>query len=273
MHGAGIPAGEYLHTSAAGEKLDRVQMFSCPFDRVDMAEAIRRVEGYIARRDRVYQSIGVNVDQLLKMQREPDFARIVRSCDLITADGTPVIWFSRLFQDALPERVPSVDIMFEMLPVSQKKGYRIFMLGAKEVSVQKAADNFEKQYPGLQIVGRRNGYFKVEDEAEITRQINDSKADMLFIAISSPKKEEFVERNRAELKVPFVLGVGGAFDIAAGLTTRAPRWMQKSGVEITWRVIQEPKRMGPRFLDDLTFVKYVLREYRLRRRTRLADGA
>ena len=257
---------------ATPEAVDRVYLFGCPFDRVDMAEAIRRVEGYIAKRDRVYQSCGVNLDQLLKMQREPEFARIVRSCDLITADGTPVIWFSKMFGDPLPERVPSVDIMFEMLPVAAQKGYKIFMLGAKEESVQAAAANFEKEHPGIQIVGRRNGYFKEEDEHEIALQINESGADMLFIAISSPKKELFVERNRATLKVPFVLGVGGAFDIAAGLTTRAPKWMQKSGVEITWRVIQEPQRMGPRFLDDLTFVKYLPREYRLRRRTRLARG-
>ncbi len=95
---------------ATPEAADRVYLFGCPFDRVDMAEAIRRVEGYIAKRDRVYQSCGVNLDQLLKMQREPEFARIVRSCDLITADGTPVIWFSKMFGDPLPERVPSVDI-------------------------------------------------------------------------------------------------------------------------------------------------------------------
>jgi N-acetylglucosaminyldiphosphoundecaprenol N-acetyl-beta-D-mannosaminyltransferase len=245
---------------------DRVEMFGCPFDRVDMASAIAQVEGYIARRDRVYQSVGVNIDQLLKMQREPDFAKIVNSCDLITADGMPVVWCSRLFGDPLPERVPSVDIMFEMLPVAAKKGYRIFLLGAKEESVQAAAAAFRRDHPGIQIVGVRNGYFKVEDEAEITRQINESGADMLFIAISSPKKEQFVERNRAQLRVPFVLGVGGAFDIAAGLFTRAPGWLRHTGLEITWRVMQEPKRMGPRFLDDLTFGKYVVKEWVRRRR-------
>ena len=249
---------------------DRVELFGCTFDRVDLDQAIAQVEAAIADRETLTQSVGVNLDQLLKMQREPDFAKIILSCDQITADGQPVVWLSRFFRDPLPARVPSVDIMDALLPVAARKGYKIFMLGAKEESVQAAADNIEREHPGIQIVGRQNGYFGVEDEAEITQRINASGADVLLIAISSPKKEEFVERNRAELQVPFVMGVGGAFDIRAGMTTRAPMWMRKTGVEWVWRFAQEPRRMGPRIIDDLRFSRYIVREWRDRRKSRQA---
>jgi len=246
----------------------KVQMFGVPFDRVDLDSAIAQVEAAIADRGTLTQSVGVNIDQLLKMQEEPDFAKIILQCDQITADGMPVVWLSRLFRDPLPERVPSVDIMEALMPVAEKKGYRVFMLGTKEELLQKAADSFRKRYPNLQIAGTRNGYFKEEDEPEIVDQINAAKTDVLLIAISSPKKEEFVERNRANLDVPFVMGVGGAFDIAAGQYTRAPRFVQKTGLEWAWRVAQEPKRMGPRVLHDLKFGKYVVKEAakRVRRR-------
>ena len=249
-------------------EIDRVPLFGCTFDRVTLDQAIQQVEDAIADRSSLTQSVGANLDQLLKMQREPDFAKIILSCDQITADGQPIVWLSRVFKDPLPARVPSVDIMDALLPVAAQKGYKIFMLGAKEESVQSAANNIEQEHPGIQIVGRQNGYFGVEDEPGIVERINDSGADVLLIAISSPKKEEFVERNRAELQVPFVMGVGGAFDIRAGLTTRAPMWMRKTGVEWVWRFAQEPKRMGPRIIDDLKFSRYIVREWRQRRQDR-----
>ena len=239
---------------------DKVEMFGVPFDRVTMDQALAQVEAAIADRSTLTQSVGVNTDQLLKMQREPEFADIIKRCDQITADGMPVVWISRLLGTPLPARVPSVDIMLELMPIAEKKGYRVFMLGTKEEFLQKAAANIQARYPALQIAGLRNGYFKEPDEPEIVEQINAAKTDILLIAISSPKKEEFVERNRAKLDVPFVMGVGGAFDIEAGIYTRAPRIFQKTGFEWAWRVAQEPKRFGPRILDDLKFSKYIAKE-------------
>jgi N-acetylglucosaminyldiphosphoundecaprenol N-acetyl-beta-D-mannosaminyltransferase len=239
---------------------DRADLFGVPFERVDLDQAVAQVEAAIADRSTLTQSVGVNVDQLLKMKEEPEFAESILRADQITADGMPIVWLSRIFRDPLPARVPSVDIMEALLPVAAEKGYRIFLLGTKEELLQRAADSFRQRYPALQIAGTRNGYFKEEDEPEIVDQINASKADVLLIAISSPKKEDFVERNRAQLEVPFVMGVGGAFDIAAGQYTRAPRIVQKVGMEWAWRVAQEPKRMGPRVLHDLKFSKYVVKE-------------
>ena len=239
---------------------ERADLFGCPFDRVDLQQAVAQVEAAIAQRAKLTQSVGVNLDQLLKMQEDPAFREIILQCDQITADGQPIIWLSKLFRDPLPERVPSVDIMEALLPLSATKGYKIFLLGTKQELLDRAAESMLAKHPGLPLVGRRNGYFKVEDEPEIVQQINESGADMLFVAISSPKKEEFVERNRASLNVPFVMGVGGAFDIAAGQYTRAPKLVQKIGMEWAWRVAQEPRRMGPRVLHDLKFGKHIVKE-------------
>lgn len=240
---------------------ERVRLFGCTFDVVDMEAAVARVEAFIAS-GRMHQGVGVNVDQLVKMKGELDFKRIVGRCDLITADGTPVVWASWLFGKSLPERVSGIDLFEALLPVAAARGYRVFLLGAKEDSLQGAKAEYLRRFPGLQIVGTRNGYYQREDEPEIAAQIRDSKADMLFIAISSPKKEEFVDRNREALAgVGFILGVGGSFDIAAGKVKRAPSWMGKVGVEWLYRFAQEPKRMYKRyFVDDMAFLGMMAKE-------------
>jgi len=237
----------------------RIDMFGCPVDVVRLTDAIAKVEGYIAS-DTLHQGVGVNLDQFLKMHDDPVFKKMIIEADLITADGHPIVWTSWLWGTPLPERVPGIDLFEALLPVSAEKGYKIFMLGAKEESMQAAADAYLSRYPRLQIAGRRNGYFTEEDEPEIVAAINASGADMLFIAITSPKKEAFVERNREQLNVKFVLGVGGAFDIAAGLTSRAPIWMRRVGVEWVWRLSQEPKRMWPRVRDNFGFVRVIAKE-------------
>ena len=234
---------------------ERVKLFGCAFDVVDMDQAVAKVEGYLAS-GRTHQGCGVNVDQLVKMKDEPYFREIVEKCDLVTADGTPVVWASKVFGKSLPERVAGIDLFYALLPVAAQKGYKIYLLGAKEESLQAARAKYEREHPGIQIVGARNGYFKQEDEAEIARDIYESGAQMLFIAISSPKKEEFIDRNREMLaKVGFVLGVGGTFDIDAGLYKRAPDWMAKAGIEWTYRLWQEPKRMYKRYIvEDSKFL-------------------
>ncbi|MED5372642.1 MAG: WecB/TagA/CpsF family glycosyltransferase [Myxococcota bacterium] len=238
-----------------GTAPEQVDLFGCRFDVVDMDSAVARVEQFIAS-GRMHQGIGVNVDQLVKMKDEPYFKEIVGICDLVTADGTPVVWASKLFGKKLPERVAGIDLFEALLPVAAQKGYKVFLLGTKPEILEKAREVYLERHPGLQIVGHHHGYYDRADEPEIARQIQESGAQLLFIAISSPKKEEFVDRNREALaKVGFVLGVGGSFDIAAGVYDRAPQWMAKAGIEWTYRLWQEPKRMYKRYLvEDSKFL-------------------
>ena len=127
-----------------------------------------------------------------------------------------------------------------------------FFFGAREPIVQKNVEKFKAKYPQLDIAGYRNGYFTQEEEKDIADQIRDSRADILFVGMSSPKKEKFLNQWMPHMQVPFSMGVGGSFDIVAGLTKRAPKWMQESGLEWLHRFLQEPRRMWWRYAKTNT---------------------
>jgi N-acetylglucosaminyldiphosphoundecaprenol N-acetyl-beta-D-mannosaminyltransferase len=139
--------------------------------------------------------------------------------------------------------------MEKLVELAYKKKYKIFFFGAKEEIISRVVEKYKREYCEDIIAGYRNGYFKKEDEREIAKQIADSGANILFVAISSPTKENFLYQNRDLLKnVNFIMGVGGSFDVVAGYVKRAPIWMQKSGLEWLYRVYQEPRRMFKRYL-------------------------
>jgi N-acetylglucosaminyldiphosphoundecaprenol N-acetyl-beta-D-mannosaminyltransferase len=137
----------------------------------------------------------------------------------------------------------------------------VFLLGAREEVVSEVKRQYELKYPGLTVCGYRNGYWKPEEEAGVVEQIREASADLLFVAISSPKKEHFLGQYQAHMKIPFAMGVGGTFDVAVGRVKRAPLWMQKSGLEWFYRFLQEPRRMFRRyFIEDMAFVWLFLKE-------------
>jgi len=245
-----------------------VWLFGCRIDPLSTDEAVAQVEGWIAARDGTHQSAAVNFDQLIKAKQDPKFRRTLLESDQLTADGQPLVWLTRLFGQPVPERVSSIDLMLALMKVAEIRQYRVYLLGAKPEALSKATLQLQTDHPGLRIVGQRNGYFNADDETEIVADIVQTNADILLIAISSPKKEEFVSRHRQQLGVPFVLGVGGAFDVLAGIYPRAPVWMRRAGLEWTWRVAQEPRRLLPRLAENLKFSKYILEETIVRIRHR-----
>ncbi len=253
---------------------ERIELFGVPFDVVDMQGALDRITGFIEADDgHLYQGVGVNLEHLQKIVEEPYFGEIVRPVDIIFPDGWPPVALSRVFgEQPLPERVATPDLATNLLALSVEKGWGVYMLGAKEESLVGAVAAVREAHPGVRIVGSRNGYFGEDDEAEIVADINASGAEILLIAITSPKKEEFVERHRAALNLRFVLGVGGYFDVLSGVASRAPLWVQKIGMEWSWRILQEPKRMGPRYLHNFVFGKNVAEEAFRRALRRVRGG-
>ena len=216
-------------------------------DAVSMEETIRRVEKIIEKR-KPTQHVVINASKVNLMEGDPELRRIVNSCPLINADGASIVWAAKKLGVPLRERVTGCDLFQELVQVSAEKGYKIYLFGAKEAVVTKVKEVFESQYPGIQIVGYRNGYFTEADEPEIVRDMAASGADMMFVAFSSPKKEYWINKYLDQLNIPFVMGVGGSFDIVAGVTDRAPVWFQKHGMEWFYRFIQEPGRMWKRYL-------------------------
>jgi N-acetylglucosaminyldiphosphoundecaprenol N-acetyl-beta-D-mannosaminyltransferase len=203
----------------------------------------------------------VNVDKLVKASRDPELRRIINGCALINADGMPVVWASRLLGRPLKERVAGIDLFEALMRRAGERGWRVFLLGAREEVVRAVCDTYQRRYPQLVIAGYRNGYWSEQEEAAVVEQIQSSCAELLFVAISSPKKEQFLGRYQGAMQIPFAMGVGGTFDVAIGKVRRAPLWMQRAGLEWFYRFLQEPRRMFRRyFIDDLAFVWLLIKE-------------
>ncbi|SAL77929.1 Putative N-acetylmannosaminyltransferase [Caballeronia peredens] len=193
------------------------------------------------------QHVVVNVAKLVNAQSDAQLAESVRACDIVNIDGMGAVWGARLLGFSVPERVAGVDLFGRLLAYAAQSNLPIFLLGAKPEIVEEVALRSANANPGLQIAGFHHGYFW-DDEYAIVKQIRASGARLLFVAITSPKKENFINRWRTELGVDFVMGVGGTFDVVAGKVKRAPLWMQRAGMEWFYRVIQEPGRMWRRYL-------------------------
>jgi N-acetylglucosaminyldiphosphoundecaprenol N-acetyl-beta-D-mannosaminyltransferase len=239
----------------------RITLMGCEVDNLTMEETLCKVEGFI-QSGRPHQHVVVNVDKLVKASRDQELRRIINECALVNVDGMPVVWASRLLGKPLKERVAGVDLFEALMRRAGEKGWRVFLLGAREEVVSAVRDTYQRKYPALRICGYRNGYWKGEqEEAAVVEQIRASQADLLFVAISSPKKEHFLGRYQAEMKIPFAMGVGGTFDVAIGRVKRAPLWMQNAGLEWFYRFLQEPRRMFRRyFIDDMAFIWLFIKE-------------
>ncbi|MEX5747345.1 WecB/TagA/CpsF family glycosyltransferase [Massilia sp. X63] len=240
---------------------DRITLMGCQVDNLTMEETLGKVEGFI-QSGRPHQHVVVNVDKLVKASRDPELRQIINDCALVNVDGMPVVWASRLLGKPLKERVAGVDLFEALMRRAGDKGWRVFLLGAREEVVGKVAETYTRKYPKLVLAGYRNGYWKgEEEEAQVAEQIRQSEADLLFVAISSPKKEQFLGKYQAHMRIPFAMGVGGTFDVAIGKVKRAPLWMQKSGLEWFYRFLQEPRRMFRRyFIEDMAFIGLFLKE-------------
>jgi len=231
----------------------RVEMMGCLIDNLSMEETLQKVEEFI-RSGAPHQHVVVNVDKLVKASRDPDLRRIINECALVNVDGMPVVWASRLLGKPLKERVAGVDLFESLVRRAAEKEWRLFFLGAREEVVRGVKNLYEKTLPALRIAGYRNGYWRPEEEAAVVKLIADSRPDLLFVAMSSPKKEQFLSRYQAEMKIPFAMGVGGTFDVVVGNVKRAPMWMRQWSMEWLFRFLQEPRRMFKRyFIDDMFF--------------------
>ena len=225
-----------------------------------MDEALAAIEVVIRER-RPTTHVVLNAGKVSKMASLPDFRELMARFDMVHADGASVVLASRLVGDPLPERVAGIDLMERLVERSADTGYRVFLLGARQAIVEKAAAALQARYPALEIAGLRNGYWDADDPAqedEVVRSVRESRADILFVGMPTPRKELFLTRQKDALGVPFAMGVGGSFDVLAGLVRRAPLAWQKAGMEWAYRLVQEPRRMWKRYLVTNTHFAWLL---------------
>jgi N-acetylglucosaminyldiphosphoundecaprenol N-acetyl-beta-D-mannosaminyltransferase len=225
--------------------MKRIELFSCPLDVASMDETVDWISKRIATRQ-FTQHVAVNVAKLVNMQSDPELAASITDCDIVNIDGMGVVWAARFLGHEVPERVAGVDLFDRLLADAAQRGFPVFLLGATDAVVKTVASRCASRYPDLLLAGHHHGYFW-DDESALVDRIRASGARLLFVAITSPKKENFIHRWKGQLGVDFVMGVGGTFDVVAGKVRRAPRWMQRSGLEWAYRVAQEPRRMWRRY--------------------------
>lgn len=237
------------------KEIPHIDLFGVPIHRLTMSETLSLIDKAIQKREQMHHVV-VNAAKMVNMQHNENLRRSVVESNIINADGQAVVWASKILGKELPERVAGIDLMERLVSRANEKGYRIFFLGAKEKVVKAVVEKYKSEYSGDIIAGYRNGYFTADEEAGVVEQITNSGADILFVAITSPKKEIFLNTHKKAIKTPFIMGVGGSFDVVAGITKRAPLWMQKNGLEWLYRVYQEPSRMWKRYL--VTNTKFIL---------------
>jgi N-acetylglucosaminyldiphosphoundecaprenol N-acetyl-beta-D-mannosaminyltransferase len=225
----------------------RRRILGVSVDALTMTQTVAAADQAI--RQRLPLQIGVvNAAKLVNMQRDEQLRQAVLSSDLILADGMSVVWASRLLRQRLPERVAGIDLMMHLLALADQCGYKVYCLGATDEVIAEVARKIHSQFPRAQLVGYHNGYYKPEEESAIVDDIAASQPDILFVAMTSPKKEQFLARWSRKIHVPICHGVGGSFDVFAGKVRRAPQIWQWFGMEWAYRLIQEPGRMWRRYL-------------------------
>jgi N-acetylglucosaminyldiphosphoundecaprenol N-acetyl-beta-D-mannosaminyltransferase len=230
-------------------------------DDVLMQEALQVIEKMIEEGG-THQVATANVDYLVHATKDSEYRHILCMCDLVVADGMPIVWTSRLFGIPLRERVTGADMVPELVRLSGRKGYTIFLLGATAEVVEKAERQMQIMSPGVRVVGRMSPPVRPLndfDNEPILAAIEEAHPDILLVAFGSPKQEKWISRNRHRLNVPVCIGIGGTLDFMAGTVKRAPKWMQKTGLEWIFRMCVDPVRLVPRYsADALWMVRYLM---------------
>ncbi|MGV3722191.1 MAG: WecB/TagA/CpsF family glycosyltransferase [Actinomycetota bacterium] len=237
----------------------RVMVANIEFDNVTMDETVAQIEAWVRRPSRPALVCTGNLDHLVTLQQDAEFRSAYREADLVLADGMPIVWISRLRRGAgLKERVAGSDLFWRLASASHASGLRLFYLGGSPGSAQRAADAVMRKYPAARICGIYCPPFETFNTAaeqdRIRALISAAKPDVLLVGLGAPKQEKWIVANREQLQVPVSIGVGGSFEMAGGIVRRAPRWMQRLGVEWVHRLLQEPGRMWKRYVcRDLPF--------------------
>ena len=229
-----------------------VSVMGLPLAPVTLGEAVNRIDAMIESGE-THQVATANLDFWLNSTRDEHLHRILAGCDMVLADGMPLVWASRVLGDALPERVTGVDLVPQLMAMSARKGYRVFLLGGREGVAERAAEMFERQFPGVHICGifaPPVASLDEMDNSEMVERVKAAKPDLLLVSFGNPKQEKWIWMNKKRMGVPVSIGIGGSLDMLLGDLNRAPRWMQKTGLEWAMRLAQEPKRLGPRYARD-----------------------
>ena len=222
---------------------EKIDILGVKVDSVTMAQAIAQVEGYMDERKNVLIATA-NAEMIMRATHDTELKDILNDAALVVPDGAGTVWAAHHLGYEMPERVAGFDLAQELMRIAPSKKQKVFFFGSAPGVAEKAKAKAEELYPGIEIVGTRDGYFKAEDEAAIIEEIKAAQPDLLLAALGVPKQEKWLHAHLKELNVPVAIGVGGTLDVMAGVMKRAPYWMQKAKLEWLFRGLLQPKRAG-----------------------------
>ncbi|APU42844.1 WecB/TagA/CpsF family glycosyltransferase [Streptomyces sp. TN58] len=240
--------------------MTRPTLFGVALDPLTMDETVQRCLDAVRRGEQI--EIGMlNAAKLVNMRRDPALAAAVAGCDLVLADGQAVVWAGRVLGVRLPERVAGIDLFMRLLAAAEVADIPVYLLGARQEVLEMMLGQISERFPELRVAGSRNGYFDDSEQQEVADAVAGSGARLLFLGMTSPKKEIFTAGYGKRTGAHVVHGVGGSFDILAGITRRAPLAWQRMGLEWFYRTLQEPRRLGRRYLTtNAAFLAMTVRE-------------
>lgn len=238
----------------------KTELFGVEVDKLTLVQCADKIADYIGKGIPRFV-ITLNPEIICRAINEPDIFKLIKKADLITADGVGIVWASNVKKDPVPERVTGIDLMQILLKKASEKGWRIFFLGSAPGVALEASQKIKNQYPQIKIVGTQHGYFKSEEEKDILKEIKNLSPDLLFVALGAPRQEQWIYEHKDYLGVPISIGVGGSLDVLSGNVKRAPKWIQKLGLEWLSRFICQPSRLK-RSLCLPKFVWLVLKKYK-----------
>lgn len=232
----------HLTTNHLTTIMNSVNILGVPIRKLSMQETVTAV-AEMMREPRLHQIATVNPEFIMRAQNDAAFTAVLNRADACLADGVGVVWAARYLGDPVPERVPGSELVYHLAERAAQEGWRLFLLGAAPGIAEQAADILVARYPALQIAGTYAGSPDLAENEAIVQMINASQADMLWVAYGAPKQDLWIDRNREALTtVRVALGVGGSLDFMTGKSIRAPRWVQKLGLEWLHRLWHEPWR-------------------------------
>jgi len=239
------------------EKYKRIDILGVPLDTLDMQSALGASENFMQNRKIPACILAVNPEKIIVLQRDQWLLDFFLKADLLLPDGIGAVWAARTLYGSSVERVPGADFMKHLCRIAAKKGYRIFFYGAREEVSDLAAKQLKDRYHGLKVVGRRNGYMSSDEMPDLISEINQSGADILFVALGSPRQEQWIAQYRNVLQVKVIQGIGGTLDTITGHVKRAPIIWQKANLEWFYRLMNQPARINRQMVYPL-FVGQVI---------------
>jgi N-acetylglucosaminyldiphosphoundecaprenol N-acetyl-beta-D-mannosaminyltransferase len=223
------------------KSFETVTLFGIPVSKMNMEQTVRYLTEAVHER-RPHHVVTANPIMVMTGMEDPDFMAMLRGADMVVPDGAGLVWAASRLGKPVAERIAGYDLVQELFRVGNAEGWRVYFVGATQDVVEAAKANVEKRYPGLRIVGCRNGYFGEDEDDRVVDEIVAAAPDLLLVGRSTYTQDPWIAKYRDRLRVPVMIGVGGSFDVMSGRLKRAPLWMQRLKLEWLYRLIQEPMR-------------------------------